>query len=82
MPQITCRRFVQSLSAWRDGELTEATRISLEAHRARCIRCTRYADGFGAAIALLKSALGESAGSNAFPEDLAQAILTACRDTN
>jgi anti-sigma factor RsiW len=82
MPQITCRRFVQSLSAWRDGELTEATRISSEAHRARCIRCARYVAGFGAAIALLKSALGEPAGRNAFPEDFVQAILTACRDTN
>jgi Putative zinc-finger len=82
MPQITCRRFVESLSAWCDGELTEAARIFLEAHRARCTRCTRYAAGFGAAIALLKSALADSAARTEFPEDLAQAILTACRETN
>jgi anti-sigma factor RsiW len=81
-PQITCRRFVESLSAWRDGELTDAPRLSFDAHRARCTRCTRYAAGFGAAIALLKSALADSAGHTEFPEDLAQAILAACREKN
>jgi anti-sigma factor RsiW len=74
-PQIACRRFVKSLSAWQDGELAEGARASFEAHRAGCTRCARYAAGFGATIALLKSALAESAGHTAFPEDLAQAIL-------
>ena len=81
-PQITCRRFVEFLSAWHDGELAEGTRASFETHRAGCARCARYATAFRAAIALVKSALAGSAADTEFPEDLAQTILAACRETN
>jgi anti-sigma factor RsiW len=81
-PQITCRRFVKSVSAWHDGELAEGARAFFEMHRAECARCARYAADFGTAIALLKSAVADSEGHTEFPEDLAQAILAACRETN
>jgi anti-sigma factor RsiW len=81
-PQITCRRFVEFLSAWHDGELAQGARASFETHRAECARCARYAADFGAAIALLKSALTDSEGHTEFSEDLAQAILAACREAN
>jgi hypothetical protein len=65
---------------------TESSRkehgASFETHRAECARCARYAADFGAAIALLKSALTDSEGHTEFSEDLAQAILAACRETN
>jgi anti-sigma factor RsiW len=81
-PQITCRRFVKSLSAWHDGELAGAARASFEAHRAGCTRCARYATAFKAAITLMKSALADSAAHAELPEDLTQAILAPCRESN
>ena len=81
-PQITCRRFVKSLSAWHDGELSEAARASFETHLAGCALCARYAAAFRAAIALVKSALADSAADAELPEGLAQAILAVCRETN
>jgi anti-sigma factor RsiW len=80
--KITCRRFVELLSAWYDGELAEWARASFESHRAGCARCARYAWAFQAAIALVKSALVGAGAHVQLPEDLAQAILTACRETN
>jgi anti-sigma factor RsiW len=80
--KITCRRFVELLSAWHDGELAERVRASFETHRAGCARCARYAWAFQAAIALVKSALAGAGAHIQLPEDLAQAILTACRETN
>jgi len=81
-PQITCRRFVKSISAWHDGELAEAARASFETHRAGCVRRARYASDFGAVLALLKSVVAEPHGPTEFPESLARAILAACRETN
>ncbi len=81
-PQITCRRFVKYLSAWHDEELAEGARASFETHRAGCARCAHYAWAFQAAIALIKSALAGSGLYAELPEDLTQAILTACRETN
>jgi anti-sigma factor RsiW len=81
-PKITCRRFVKSLSAWHDGELAEAARTSFETHLAGCALCARYAAAFRVAIALVKSALAGSEGHTEFPEDLAQKIFAACRETN
>ena len=81
-PQITCRRFVKSLSAWHDAELAEGARASFETHRAGCARCARYAAGFEAAIALMKSAPAGPAAHAELPEDLIQAILAACRESN
>src|ERR1700740_458941 len=80
--QITCRRFVELLSAWHDGELAEGAHASFDTHRAGCARCARYAWAFQAAIALVKSALAGAGAHVQLPEDLAQAILTACRETN
>src|SRR5216683_6713889 len=81
-PQITCRRFVEFLSAWHDGELAERARASFETHRSGCARCARYAWAFQAAIALAKGTLAGAGAHVQLPEDLAQAILTACRETN
>jgi hypothetical protein len=80
--QITCRRFVELLSAWHDGELAEGARASFETHRAGCARCARYAWAFQATIALVKSTLTSAGEHVQLPEDLAQAILTACREMN
>ena len=80
--KITCRGFVKSLSAWHDGELAEGTRASFETHLTGCALCARYAAAFRAAIALMKSALADSGGHTEFPEDLAQKIFAACRETN
>jgi anti-sigma factor RsiW len=65
--KITCRGFVKSLSAWHDGELAEERRASFETHLTGCAHCARYASDFGAAIALLKSALADSGGHTEFP---------------
>jgi len=43
---FTCRRFVESLSAWHDGELTDTARASFEVHRSGCNRCAQYAVAF------------------------------------
>lgn len=80
--EITCRRFIESLSAWHDGELAEVDSASFEMHRARCAQCDRYAAAFQDAIALVKTALAGSVTHAELPEDFTQAILTACRETN
>src|SRR6266851_7961560 len=71
-PQITCRRFVKSLSAWHDGELLEGARASFETHLAGCALCARYAAALRAAIALVKSGLAASAADAELQEGLAQ----------
>jgi anti-sigma factor RsiW len=79
---ITCRRFVESLSAWHDGELGNAPRRAFETHLAGCARCARYANAFGGAIALMKNALADSAVHAELPEHMTRAILAACLQAN
>jgi anti-sigma factor RsiW len=77
--EITCRRFIESLSAWHDGELAEVDSAPFEMHRARCAQCARYAAAFQAAIALVRSALAGSVAHVELPEGLVKTIVTACR---
>jgi anti-sigma factor RsiW len=83
MPQsfLTCRQFVELLSAWNDGELTGSARGSFEEHRAGCGQCAQYAAAFRATVALVKSSLAGSTANTELREEMVHAILAAYRGT-
>jgi anti-sigma factor (TIGR02949 family) len=76
-PSFTCRRFVNSLSAWHDGELTDSARRAFEKHRTKCEQCARYAVAFQRVVAIVKRACASSTTEMELREDLVQAILGA-----
>ena len=53
--QITCREFVELVTAHEDGVLAERDRIRFEAHRERCPGCRAYLQQFRLTIDALGS---------------------------
>ena len=84
MPQrsLTCLEFVETLSAWHDGELDESDERRFDAHRAGCGPCSYYARSFLRTIVIMKIELRGEDVRPRLPEETAQAILAACREAN
>jgi anti-sigma factor (TIGR02949 family) len=51
---ITCREVLADLSAFLDGELTDARVAQLRAHLAGCRECDRFGGAVGAIVAALR----------------------------
>jgi len=84
MPQIDviCRQFIGNLSAWHDGELSEAAERRFHNHRTSCHLCAGYARAFLAAMAFVKIEVASAEARPDLPEDTAQMILAGCRQAN
>ena len=60
-PQITCKEFVELVTAHEDGVLPERDWIRFESHRERCPGCRAYLQQFRLTIAALRSLPRETA---------------------
>src|SRR5258708_33452961 len=74
---MTCERFVSSLQAFRDDELTSSDRIRAQEHLAACAKCSAYVRGYERTIELAKSSASASDDLTALPESLVRKIVTA-----
>ena len=76
---MTCEEFVDSLGAFRDGELTSPDRVRARNHLGRCEKCFAYMHGYERTIELAKRSAPDRGVSAALPEDLVRKILAARR---
>jgi anti-sigma factor RsiW len=76
---MTCRRFVEFLNAYLDGELPAAARDAFQAHLAECPACVTYLRTYETTVRLGKAAFTDLDGAvgSDVPEDLVRAILDA-----
>ena len=76
---MTCEEFVNSLGAFRDGDLTLPERIRAQEHLATCDKCSAYLRGYERTIELAKNTLSNRAVSAVSPENLVRRIMAARR---
>jgi anti-sigma factor RsiW len=79
---MTCEEFVDSLGAFRDGDLTSPDRIRAQEHLTSCDKCSAYLRGYERTIELAKktrSNSSNSAVSAVLPEKLGRRIMAARR---
>jgi len=74
---MTCEKFVASLQAFRDDELTSPDRIRAQEHLAACAKCSAYVRGYKRTIELAKSCASDSDDLAALPESLVRKIVAA-----
>jgi anti-sigma factor RsiW len=76
---ITCEEFVNSLGAFRDGDLALPDRIRAQEHLASCDKCSAYLRRYERTIELAKKTLANRAVSAVLPENLVRRIMAARR---
>jgi len=78
---MTCRAFVEFLSAYLDGELSSEERTRFDVHLSECPECSAYLRAYEATIRLAKDAFGgpDDPVPAEVPEELVRAILAARR---
>lgn len=76
---MTCRQFIDFLSEYLSGELTEAERATFDRHVAICTSCVAYLQNYRTTVVLGKAAFGavEDLVPPEVPEELLSAILAA-----
>jgi anti-sigma factor RsiW len=79
---ITCREFVEFLSAYLAGELSPASQAEFDFHLADCPGCASYLKSYEATIRLGKEAFAdlEAPVPIEVPEELIHAILAIRRE--
>jgi predicted anti-sigma-YlaC factor YlaD len=75
------RDVVDSLGAFRDGDLTSLDRIRAQKHLTVCDKCCGYLRAYEQTIQLAKSAGSENNLSAALPENLVRRIMAARRQS-
>jgi anti-sigma factor RsiW len=77
---MTCREFVEFLGAYLSDELPEDVRDAFDRHLAECADCTAYLGTYEQTVRLARGVYDEPEGPvpAGVPEDLVQAILSAC----
>jgi anti-sigma factor RsiW len=76
---MTCAEFVDSLGAFRDGDLTSPDRIRAKEHLASCDKCSAYSRRYDRTIELAKKTLSNHDISAVLPENLVRKIMAARR---
>jgi anti-sigma factor RsiW len=81
---ITCREFVEFLSAYLAGELSPASQAEFEFHLSDCPDCVLYLQSYEETIRLGKAACSDldTPPPGDAPEELIQAILAVRRRGN
>ena len=76
---MNCRKFIEFLMEYLNGELSPAEHAEFEAHLAECPWCVAYMQTYQEAIRLGKAVFAdeESNVPEEVPEELIQAILAA-----
>jgi hypothetical protein len=76
-PEVRCVEFVEQITEWLEGGLSDCERLLFEEHLAFCGPCSGYVDQFRAALRLLRDndqLLGDSP-----PQPMRDALLDAFR---
>ncbi len=76
-PEIRCVEFVEQITEWLDGGMSDDDRLVFEEHLAFCSPCTRYVEQFRKALELMKER-DEHLG-DAPPPEVRNALLEAFR---
>ncbi|MGH7947694.1 MAG: anti-sigma factor family protein [Candidatus Binataceae bacterium] len=79
--EMTCREFIEFLSAYRDGDLQIDQRANFDRHLADCDECVKYLRDYEATIRAGKMAFKDPDAPvpDEVPDELVRAILTARR---
>ena len=72
---MTCKEFIDFLSAYLDGELDPEIQQVFDQHLSVCPNCVIYMESFKSTIALLKEQGVE--GDSTTPDDVPQPLLAA-----
>ncbi|ADG69622.1 conserved hypothetical protein [Planctopirus limnophila DSM 3776] len=79
---MNCREVADFLSAYLDGELSQATKREFDAHLAECPACVAYLEGYQRTLVALKLVAGIPEKTvEPVPEEIIQAILYAQSQT-
>jgi anti-sigma factor RsiW len=76
-PEVRCVEFVEQITEWLEGGLSDAERLLFEEHLAYCSPCGRYVDQFRSALRLLRDS--DQRLGDAPPQPLRGALLEAFR---
>ena len=74
-PEVRCVEFVDEITEWLDGALTDDELALIEEHLSICPHCTRYLDQMRAAIVAVRHLSRELV-----PAAMHGALLTALRN--
>ncbi|HEX6394522.1 MAG TPA: zf-HC2 domain-containing protein [Acidimicrobiales bacterium] len=76
-PQVRCVEFVEQITEWLEGGLSDPERLLFEEHLAYCGPCGRYVDQFRATLRLLRDS--DQPLGDAPPQPLRDSLLNAFR---
>ena len=76
-PEVRCVEFVEQITDWLEGGLSDDERLLFEEHLAYCSPCGRYVDQFRATLRLLRDS--DQRLGDAPPPPLRDALLGAFR---
>jgi hypothetical protein len=76
-PEVRCVEFVEQITEWLEGGLSDPERLLFEEHLAYCGPCSRYVDQFRAALRLLRDS--DKLLGDAPPQPMRDALLDAFR---
>jgi len=76
-PVVRCVEFVESVTDWMEGALTDDERVALEEHLTICPHCTEYLAQLRLSSAVLRAA--DRTTREAPPPEARQALLEAFR---
>ena len=76
---MTCEEFVDSLAAFRDGDMRAADRVRTQEHLASCDKCSAYLHGYERTIELAKRTASVNRLSPGLPDNLVHRIMAARR---
>jgi anti-sigma factor RsiW len=74
LPNLRCVEFVDYVTEWQDGALSEEIRAEVEEHLAFCLPCASYVQQLRATVGMLRGALDEAP-----PEAAREAALAEFR---
>ena len=79
-PEMRCVEFVDSVTEWTEGALTDDVRLALEEHLAICPYCTRYLSQLRLTSDVLQRSEGAGGDDQVPSPSLREALLQTFRE--
>jgi anti-sigma factor RsiW len=79
-PEVRCVEFVESVTDWMEGALTDDDRVAIEEHLAICPHCTEYVAQLRLTVAVLRDQPAADAPPPAARASLLDAMRQARRN--